>query len=214
MADEKIPQSLPEFISWLKTQNIDSVNYSSYIDRFLDYKARQKGIPFSGKFELTPLCNLDCKMCYVHLNKAQMQSAELLPVETWKSIAKSAIDMGMMKIEISGGECLTYPDFDELYLYLHCFGVEICVFTNGLLLDDKRIEFFKAHPPKRIQVSLYGESDDTYEAVTGHRRFETVLSNITKAHESGLPIVIAVTPNRYMSGKGIDIIKAVLPLGV
>lgn len=214
MDDKNIPQNLPEFISWMKSQNIDSISYSSYIDRFLDYKARQNNIPLNGKFELTPLCNLDCKMCYVHLNKAQMQSAELLSVDVWKSIAQDAVDMGMMKIELSGGECLTYPDFDELYLYLHSLGVEINIFTNGILLDENRIEFFKKHPPKRIQISLYGESDETYEAVTGQKKYRTVMSNIENAYKNGLPIVIAVTPNRYMAGKGIDIIKAVISLGV
>lgn len=30
-------------------------------------KAFEDGIPISGTFELTPRCNFDCKMCYVHL---------------------------------------------------------------------------------------------------------------------------------------------------
>lgn len=214
MPDEKIPENLPEYISWLKAQNIDPNSYVTYIDRFLDFKARGKGIPLHGKFELTPLCNLDCKMCYVHLNKEQMKSAQLTPVETWKSIAKAAVDMGMMKIELSGGECLSYPDFDELYLYLHSFGIEICVFTNGILLDEKRVEFFKKHPPKHIQVSLYGDSEDTYKAVTGHRQFENVLGNIKNAAANGLSLVIAVTPNRYMAGKGENIVRTVLPLNL
>lgn len=214
MTDEKIPDSLPEFVSWLKAQNVEPERYSALIDRFLDTKARRNGIPLYGKFELTPLCNLDCRMCYVHLNKTQMQAEKLLPVETWKSITKKAIDMGMMKVELTGGECLTYPGFDELYLYLHSFGIEIGIFTNGILLDEKRVEFFRKHPPKRIQVTLYGESEDTYEAVTGHRQYERVISNIKNARDSGLPLVIAVTPNRYTAGKGEDIVRTVLSLGL
>ena len=34
-------------------------------------RAAQRGLPISGTFELTPLCNMDCKMCYVRLSKAQ-----------------------------------------------------------------------------------------------------------------------------------------------
>ena len=30
-------------------------------------EAFAKGIPISGTFELTPRCNISCKMCYVHL---------------------------------------------------------------------------------------------------------------------------------------------------
>ena len=211
---EQIPDNLPQFLSMLKEKNIDPSIYMIYIDRFLDDKARKQGVPLHGKFELTPLCNLDCKMCYVHLNKDQLLSEKIIPVSVWKSLAKEAVDMGMKQIELTGGECLTYPDFDELYLYLHSFGIEICVFTNGILLDEKRIEFFKKHPPKQIQITLYGESEDTYENVTGHRQFNRIISNIQKASENNLPVTIAVTPNRFMVGKGEEILKTVIKLGL
>lgn len=35
-------------------------------------KAFTDGIPISGTFELTPRCNFDCKMCYVHLKEEQI----------------------------------------------------------------------------------------------------------------------------------------------
>ena len=211
---EKLPDSLPEFISWLDTKNISRNLYTTYIDRFLDNKAREKGVPLSCKFELTPLCNLDCRMCYVHLNGEQMKNEKVLPVEFWKKIAKDAIEMGMRKAALSGGECLVYPGFDELYLYLHSFGVEISVFTNGILLDEKRVEFFKKHPPKLIQVSLYGSDEETYEEVTGHRQFSRVIRNIRNADKNGLPVMIAITPSRYTVGKGEDIVRTAHGLGI
>lgn len=209
----QVPDNLPEFIAYLKSEGVKPEQFMSRIDRFLDFKARDKGVPLHGKFELTPLCNLDCKMCYVHLNKAQMQSSTLIPVSVWKELAKAAVDIGMSQIELTGGECLTYPDFDELYLYLHSYGIKINVFTNGILLDEKRIEFFKAHPPCFIQVSLYGADEDTYEAVTGHRMFNRVADNIRNAISNGLPLQIAITPNRFITGKGEEIVKTALSFG-
>ena len=41
-------------------------------------KAFAEGIPISGTFELTPRCNFNCKMCYVHLQ----------PEEIWCGIKK------------------------------------------------------------------------------------------------------------------------------
>ena len=35
-------------------------------------KAAQKHIPLGGSFELTPRCNLRCKMCYIRMDKWQM----------------------------------------------------------------------------------------------------------------------------------------------
>lgn len=40
--------------------------------------ARENDTPISGYFELTPLCNLDCKMCYVHLSDPAVKERMLL----------------------------------------------------------------------------------------------------------------------------------------
>ncbi len=55
--------------------------YRSFRDfaRYLDYKARKAGVPLNGQFELTPLCNFRCEMCYVHLAESQMGRALLSP---------------------------------------------------------------------------------------------------------------------------------------
>lgn len=211
----KLPDSLPEFLEMLKNNSkINSSDYGNLVNRYLDTKAREKLMPMNGKFELTPVCNLDCKMCYVHLNKDQIKSSQLLSTEDWKSLFKQAIDSGMMQAEISGGECLTYPGFDELYLYLQSYGVETIVFTNGLLLDDKRIEFFKANPSKFIQVTLYGSCEDAYERVTGHRAFNRVYTNILKAKDAGLPVKLAITPNAFMGDDGKKVVKAAFDTGL
>ena len=70
--------SLSELLASLKADNISPDSYHFYIDRFLSFKAREKGIPYSGTFELTPLCNLNCRMCYVHMTAEQMQDCLLL----------------------------------------------------------------------------------------------------------------------------------------
>ena len=60
------------------------------VEEYLRIKAWRAGLPRYGKFELTPLCNLDCKMCYIHLQKEQMEGKELLPVEAWKQLMTQA----------------------------------------------------------------------------------------------------------------------------
>ena len=182
--------------------------------RYLDMKARQRGIPMHGTFEITPLCNLDCKMCYVHLNKGQMQGRELLTVEQWKSLMNQAVEAGMMDAVLTGGECLTYPGFDELYLHLQSMGIRTTILTNGLLLTEERIAFFEKYPPKGIQITLYGSSEEEYEAVTGHRCFERVLRNIRNAAKTKIPLSIAITPNRFLLDGGENLVKLAHSLGL
>ena len=75
------PQSLRELLAQLDAEGITDYRRYQAVRRFLDFKARDRGVPISGTFELTPLCNLDCKMCYVHLRKEQMRGAQLLSAE-------------------------------------------------------------------------------------------------------------------------------------
>lgn len=193
------PQTLRELLRQLDEQGITDYRRYEAVRRFLSFKARDKPIPISGSFELTPLCNLDCKMCYVHLQKAQMNGAELLTVDEWKHIMQQAIDAGMMYARLTGGECLTYPGFRELYTFLQSRGVETAILSNGLLVDEDMVRFLVAHPPSAVQVTLYGASEEGYERVTGRRAFQRVLENIRRLNEAQLPLSIAVTPNEFMT---------------
>ena len=203
MAD---PATLRELLRQLDEQGITDYRRYSSVRKFLDFKARKKNIPITGSFELTPLCNLDCKMCYVHLNKEQMKGAQLLTVEQWKTIMQQAIDAGMMYARLTGGECLTYPGFRELYLFLRSKGIEVSILSNGLLMQADMLDFLRAYPPAAIQITLYGASEDAYERVTGRREFHRVLTNIRRLKELDFPLQIAVTPNAYMDD-GEDVIR-------
>ena len=193
------PSSLQALLRQLDEQGITDYRRYQQVRRYLSFKAREKNLPISNSFELTPLCNLDCKMCYVHLQREQMHGAELLTTEQWKDIMRQSIDAGMLFATLTGGECLTYPGFDELYLFLQENGVQVGVLSNGLLMDADRIAFFQQHPPALIQITLYGASEEAYERVTGKRMFTRVMENLHRIREAELPMCVSVTPNAFMT---------------
>ncbi len=200
------PIDAAEFLKRLREENGKQVQNFHDLSRYLAFKARNKGIPVAGQFELTPLCNFDCRMCYVHLDAEQMNGRSALPVDTWKDIIRQAWEAGMIETTLTGGECLAYPGFEEIFLYLHSLGCEVRVLTNGFFLDERRIRFFREHMPAQIQVTLYGWNDDVYERVTGHRAFGMVSENIRKAVEAGLAVSVSVTPSAYL---GDDVLETV-----
>lgn len=195
-----------EFLEWLRTKDGKAEKNYRGFKQYLESRARGKGVPISGQFELTPLCNFDCKMCYVHLSQDRMNGREILSVETWKDLIHQAWEAGMIKASLTGGECLTYPGFDEIFLYLHSLGCEVGVLTNGFLLDEKRLEFFKEHMPALIQVTLYGYDEESYMRVTGRRGFKTVTENIRRAVDAGMPLQVSITPNSFL---GRDVLETV-----
>lgn len=203
---QESPDSLRELLVQLDAEGVNDYRRYNEVRRFLSFKAREKLVPLSGSFELTPLCNLDCKMCYVHLSRDQMHDAELLPVEVWKNIMSRAVEAGMMYASLTGGECLTYPGFKDLYLHLAGMGVEIHVLSNGVALDERMADFFKQCPPASVQVTLYGAGEDGYERVTGRRKFARVMANIRRVRDLGIPLTIAVTPNTFMTD-GLEVVR-------
>jgi len=200
------PVNALDFIEKLKKENGKPVQGFSKVSGYLGFKAREKGIPVAGQFELTPLCNFSCKMCYVHLNQNQLNGRSVLSVETWKNLMHQAWKAGMLSATLTGGECLAYPGFEELFLFLHSLGCEASVLTNGSLLDEERIHFFRKHKPAKISVTLYGSNDDVYERVTGQRAFGKVIENVKRAVDADLPVSVSITPNTFL---GEDVLETV-----
>ena len=209
----KEPANASELLDSLREKNGEKIQRFSSVSGFLGMKAREKGIPISCQFELTPLCNFSCKMCYVHLNADQLKGQKILSVDTWKNLMHQAWKAGMFSAALTGGECLAYPGFDELFLYLHSLGCQVAVLTNGFLLDDRRIQFFKEHMPSRIQVTLYGCNDDVYERVTGQRAFTTVADNIRKAIDAKLPVSINITPSSFLGEDVLETVRVAKSMG-
>lgn len=215
MSEQKQPGLLELLEQWEK-QGASDAEKTARMRDFLSAKARHLGVPMRGTFELTPLCNLNCKMCYVHMTQHQLDQMdkEVLPTSQWKRIMSEAIDAGMTAALLTGGEALLHPGFDELYLFLQSEGIEINVKTNGLLLDEKRIEFFKKHPPQGLQITLYGSDEESYEKVTGYRCFSKVMESVQRVIDSNLTFRLSITPSIYAKDNLDKLLHYVHSLGV
>lgn len=200
------PQSGYEFIKMLQEEQVGKKATFNDFSEYLEAKARQNGVPLNGIFELTPLCNFSCKMCYVHLTGDQLRRQKPLSADQWKNLMRQAYEAGMMEASLTGGECLAYPGFEEIYLFLLSLGCQVILLTNGALLDEARVEFLKKHRPANMQITLYGNSDDVYERVTGQRVFGLVKENIQRVMDAGLRMVINITPNKYL---GEDVFETI-----
>ncbi len=141
----------------------------SDLTMYLHSKAGARHIPLNGTFELTPLCNMQCKMCYVRMEKQEQEAIHpLLTTEQWLRLAEEARDQGMLYLLLTGGEPFLRPDFPRLLGALNKMGLLVSVNTNGTLIDEKTVEWLKETPPLRLNVTLYGASDETYARLCGN----------------------------------------------
>ena len=130
------------------------------LSRYLHSKGCRLGLPISGNFELTPRCNFNCKMCYVHLSEEeQRRRGKELSADEWLAAAEKARDAGMVFLLLTGGEPLVRQDFRYLLAELKKMGLMVSVNSNGSLINDDWIEFLKSEPPIRFNITLYGADE-------------------------------------------------------
>lgn len=164
------------------------------LSRYLHGKAAAGGFPVAGNFELTPRCNFNCKMCYVHLTEAeQRRRGRELTAEQWLAIGESACREGLIFLLLTGGEPTLRPDFMEILSGLKAMGLLISVNSNGYLLGGELLKRIIRDPPHRFNITLYGTSNETYEALCGIPAFDTVLRNIRALRESGIDVKLNLT---------------------
>lgn len=136
---------------------------------YLAEKAVRMKVPLSGTFELSPVCNFSCKMCYVRKTPKEVQASPrgIMTLQDWRTVAEEARRAGMLYLLLTGGEPLLWPDFWPLYEELVDMGFLVSINTNGSLIDDEAVTRFRKRPPQKINITLYGASDATYRRLCG-----------------------------------------------
>ncbi len=174
------------------------LDYDVFINQ-LFAKAEESGVPLSGAFELTSRCSLDCKMCYIHRSEFDREAISCeKPTEWWMNLAKQAKDAGMLMLLLTGGEPLIRNDFEKIYLESRNLGLLVSVNTNATLIDENKVRFFADNPPNRLNITLYGMSDETYVNLCGKTgMFERVISAVRALKQAGVNIKLNFSVTQY-----------------
>lgn len=130
-------------------------------------KARRKRVPLSFNLEVTSRCNNDCRHCYINLpaGDGPAQARELAREEI-RELAREAASLGALGCLLTGGEPLLRGDFAEIFLDLKRLGLLVSVYTNACLVTGDHVELFQKYPPRNLEVTVYGVTPQTYEALT------------------------------------------------
>lgn len=136
-------------------------------DRILE-KASRARIPVMSAFELLPVCNLSCKMCYVRKSMSEVrQAGGLKDAQWWLDLAKDAAECGLLSPLLTGGEPFLHPEFGKIFSGMVDLGLQVSVNSNGTLIDREWAAFLGKHRPTRINMTLYGASEESYHNLCG-----------------------------------------------
>jgi radical SAM protein with 4Fe4S-binding SPASM domain len=169
-----------------------------------DLHQRQSGkrVPMQVSIEVTRRCPLECQHCYNNLPMGDQdaRSREMTMEEHFRMLDE-LVEMGCVWLLYTGGEIFARKDFLEIYTYAKKKGFLITLFTNGTLINEKIADYLVEWPPFAIEITLYGRTRETYEALTQiPGSYDRCLRGISLLRERGLPLklkTVATSINKH-----------------
>ncbi|MEY2395592.1 MAG: hypothetical protein QOF94_1937 [Acidobacteriaceae bacterium] len=169
-----------------------------------DLHQRQAGlrVPLQVSIEVTRRCPLECLHCYNNLPMGDMEAKrrELSKEEHFRMLDE-LVEMGCFWILYTGGEIFARKDFLEIYTYAKKKGFLITLFTNGTIINEQIADYLAEWPPFAIEITLYGRTRETYEALTAiPGSYDRCLRGIKLLKEKGLPLklkTVATSINKH-----------------
>jgi radical SAM protein with 4Fe4S-binding SPASM domain len=169
-----------------------------------DLHQRQAGerTPLQVTIEVTRRCPLECLHCYNNLAMGDMDARrrELTKEEHFR-ILDELVEIGCFWLLYTGGEIFARKDFLEIYTYAKKKGFLITLFTNGTIITEQIADYLAEWPPFAIEITLYGRTRETYEALTAiPGSYERCLRGIRLLKQRGLPLklkTVATSVNKH-----------------
>jgi radical SAM protein with 4Fe4S-binding SPASM domain len=169
--------------------------YGEFSQSVHDHYSGQR-IPLSISIEVTRRCPLDCLHCYNNLPIADQEARRReLSKEEHFQLLDDLSDLGCLWLLYTGGEIFARKDFLEIYTYAKQKGFLITLFTNGTLITERVADYLRRWPPFAIEITLYGRTKETYEALTGiDGSYERCMRGVALLRERKLPLKLKTVP--------------------
>ena len=162
------------------------------------------------RISVTDRCNFRCTYCMPRevfgSNYQFMPHSSLLSFEEITRIAQVAVQLGVQKIRLTGGEPLLRKNIETLIAMLaelrtpEGLPVELTLTTNGTLLARKALALKQAGL-SRVSVSLDALDDTLFERMSDSQvSVQTVLNGIEEAARVGLaPVKVNMVVRKGMN---------------
>ena len=188
-------------------------------EKYLCDRAFETITPIMGTFELLPICNMNCNMCYMRMSVEEMKrsGARMLNADEWLHIAGEMAERGTLFLLLTGGEPLLHPEFLTIYRGIRNLGICVTINTNGTLITEEIADAWKENLPRRVNISLYGSSDEVYANLCGNPHgFTQVMHGIHLLKDRNIPVKLncTLTPQNSEDMKNIIRISEELELPV
>lgn len=127
-------------------------------------RATAERIPLWSYVEIIATCNFKCQHCYI---APCAEREDVMSLEQAEALFDKLAAAGSLSMLLTGGEVFSHRQFKDIYLAAKRRGFMVYINSNAYLIGEKWADFLAEWPPVIVSISLYGMSDQRYEAVTG-----------------------------------------------
>ena len=168
------------------------------------------------RLAVTDRCNLRCVYCMPPEGVPHLAHEDILTYEEIVRVLRVAVNAGVSKVRLTGGEPLARKDLDCLVREIASLRprLDLSLTTNGTLLAGQA-ERLAAAGLRRVNVSIDSLRPDTYRGITRTGRVEDALAGVEAALDAGLePVKINVVVLPHLREELGDFVSLVRRLPV
>jgi pyrroloquinoline quinone biosynthesis protein E len=162
--------------------------------------------PYTLVAELTYRCPLRCVYCSNPLDFAR--HGDGLDTADWLRVFREAEDLGVVQLNLTGGEPLLRRDLEALVEGARALDLYTNLITSGIPLDRERLAELKRRGLDNVQVSVQDVTAGPSDRIAGLKSFERKLQVARWVKELGLPLTL----NTVLHRENLDRVDEVIAL--
>ncbi len=150
--------------------------------------------PYTLIAELTYKCPLRCVYCSNPLDYPR-HDAEL-DTATWLRVFEEAEELGVVQLNLTGGEPLIRSDLEPLIAKARALDLYTNLITSGIPLTQERLARFRELGLDNVQLSIQDVKPADSDRIAGLRSFERKMQVARWVKSLGLPLTINTVLHR------------------
>lgn len=172
-------------------------------------------------FEIIQKCPNNCIYCSSNSN---CQSKNIISYDVFKRTIDDAIDLGLQRICISGGEPFLHQDIIKFIQYTKKQNLEVFIYTSGIILDSTgEYSFISKDILKqlneigldRLIFNVQSSDESLYNTIMGTQNcFNLMTASIKHSVEVGLFCEIHFVPMKLNYNQVYSVLEMARELGV
>jgi pyrroloquinoline quinone biosynthesis protein E len=162
--------------------------------------------PYTLVAELTYRCPLRCVYCSNPVDWARHDDA--LTTDDWRRVFREAEDLGVVQLNLTGGEPLLRPDLEALVEEAERLDLYTNLITSGIPLARERLAGLKARGLDNVQVSIQDVNAIASDRIAGLRAFDRKLEVARWVKELALPLTL----NTVLHRDNLDHVEQIIAL--